>query len=141
MGGINSVFGGFDSHALPPVKEVNIYHKVLTNADHLVNTFLASRRKGLSLKTMDFYAGYLRRSQQVIGINVTGLDIAKFLDSLTCTNGGKHAYFSTLRAFYRWLYSPKSGWNLDPQRNPITYVEPPKVEKRILPSLKQVAPG
>jgi site-specific recombinase XerD len=114
---------------------------VLTNADHLVNTFLASRRKGLSLKTMDFYAGYLRRSQQVIGINVTGLDIAKFLDSLTCTNGGKHAYFSTLRAFYRWLYSPKSGWNLDPQRNPITYVEPPKVEKRILPSLKQVAPG
>tara|TARA_B100000315_G_scaffold245084_1_gene270563 strand:- start:617 stop:889 length:273 start_codon:yes stop_codon:yes gene_type:complete len=90
---------------------------------------------------MDFYAGYLRRSQQVIGINVTGLDIAKFLDSLTCTNGGKHAYFSTLRAFYRWLYSPKSGWNLDPQRNPITYVEPPKVEKRILPSLKQVAPG
>ena len=33
------------------------------------------------------------------------------------------------------LYSSKSGYGLNPQDNPILAVEPPKVEKRILPSL------
>jgi site-specific recombinase XerD len=33
------------------------------------------------------------------------------------------------------LYSPKSGFNLNLQLNPITWVEPPRVDKRILPSL------
>ena len=101
----------------------------------MVNTFLASRRKGTSPRTIDFYEGYLRRSQRVIGSNVTGPDIAKFLDKLGCSNGGKHTYYDVLRVFYRWLYSPRSGYNLDPQRNPIRWTDPPKVEKRILPSL------
>jgi site-specific recombinase XerD len=33
------------------------------------------------------------------------------------------------------LYSPKSGYNLNAQKNPILLVDPPKVEKKILPSL------
>jgi integrase/recombinase XerC len=37
--------------------------------------------------------------------------------------------------FYNWLYSPKSGYNLNPQKNPILQVEAPKVEKKILPAL------
>ncbi len=135
LGGVRSVFGGFDSHTLPPAKRLTLTQKRLTLYVKLVNTFLSSRREGLSPRTIDFYEGYLRRSQQVIGTNITGQDITKFLDSLTCTNGGKHAYFSVLKVFYRWLYNPKSGWNLDPQHNPITCVESPKVEKRILPSL------
>ena len=146
-GGQFIVFGGFDSHALPPDEKVNIKHKVLTSQhkvltsyDQLVSAFLGSRRKGLSPRTIDFYIGYLKRAKKVIGTEVTGQDISKFLDSRTCTMGGKHAYYSTLKVFYRWLYSPKSGWNLDPQCNPITWVEPPKVEKKILPSftVKQV---
>ena len=40
-----------------------------------------------------------------------------------------------LRAFYNWLYSPRSGYNLITQDNPILAVEAPKVGKRILPSL------
>jgi site-specific recombinase XerD len=40
-----------------------------------------------------------------------------------------------LRVFYNWLYSRKSGYNLNPQDNPILAVEAPKVEERILPSL------
>jgi integrase/recombinase XerC len=40
-----------------------------------------------------------------------------------------------LRTFYNWLYSPKSGYALNPQHNPILIVDPPKVGKRILPSL------
>ncbi|GAI93049.1 unnamed protein product, partial [marine sediment metagenome] len=73
----------------------------------------------------------------VVGLNVTGQDITNFLNSLQCTNGGKHAYFRALRAFYSWLYSRKSGYNLNPQDNPILMVDPPKLEKRILPSLTE----
>jgi len=42
-----------------------------------------------------------------------------------------------LRVFYNWLYSPKSGYNLNPQNNPIFIVDAPKVGKKILPSLSQ----
>jgi site-specific recombinase XerD len=134
LGGMKNVSGGFDSHALPPDKQVNIHRKALTH-DSLVNAFLNSRRKGTSPRTIDFYEGYLRRSTRVIGTNVTGPDIARFLDTLGCSNGGKHTYYDVLRVFYRWLYSPRSGYGLDLQLNPITWVEPPKVDKRILPSL------
>jgi site-specific recombinase XerD len=87
----------------------------------------------LSQKTLKFYEGCLKRAP--IGIHVTPRDIDEFLKSLHCSNGGKHGYFKALRVFYRWLYSPKSGYNLNPQDNPILLVEAPKVEKRILPSL------
>jgi len=49
--------------------------------------------------------------------------------------GGRYAYYRKLKASYRWLYSPKSGLALNPQSNPILCVDPPKVEKKILPSL------
>ena len=68
-------------------------------------------------------------------MHVKGQEIARFLNSLKCSNGGKHAYYRTLRVFYNWLYSPKSGYNLNPQDNPILLVDAPKLEKRILPSL------
>jgi site-specific recombinase XerD len=71
----------------------------------------------------------------VVGIGVTGQRIKHFLDSRQCSPGGKHAYYRTLRAFYNWLYSPKSGYGLNPQDNPMLIVESPKVGKRILPSL------
>jgi site-specific recombinase XerD len=103
--------------------------------NELVSNFLTSRRQGLSPKTIKFYEGYLRHSSCVIGLTVTGQHISRFLDSITCSNGGKHAYFRALRAFYTWLYSRKSGYGLNPQDNPILLVEPPKIGKRILPSL------
>jgi len=101
----------------------------------LVSKFIDSRRQGLSPRTIGFYNGYLNRAIPVVGLNVTGQDIAHFLDSLQCSNGGKHAYFRALRAFYGWLYSRKSGYDLNPQNNPVLIVESPKVEKKILPSL------
>jgi integrase/recombinase XerD len=42
-----------------------------------------------------------------------------------------------MRAFYRWLYSPRSGFNLEAQANPMAWVDVPKVPKRILPSLSK----
>jgi len=130
LGGVRSVFGGFDSHTLPPR---NAYHLLTI----LLTTFLKSRRQGLSPKTIDFYKGYLNLAHQVIGLDVTGQDVTQFLDSLQCSGGGKHAYYRVLKTFYNWLYSPKSGYSLNPNDNPILIVDAPKVGKRILPSLSQ----
>ena len=105
------------------------------NGKQLISNFLKSRREGLSSRSIEFYNGYLRLADPVIGLQVRGQDIAHFLDNLGCSNGGKHAYYRALRAFYNWLYSPKSGYNLNPQANPMLAVEAPKVEKMILPSL------
>jgi integrase len=109
----------------------------LSFPSELVSKFLKSRRQGLSPKTLKFYKGYLRHSIYVIGLNINAQDIEQFLDSLQCTNGGKHAYFRTLKTFYFWLYSKKSGYKLSPQDNPISLVDSPKVGKRILPSLTE----
>ncbi len=89
----------------------------------------------MSPRSIKFYDCYLRNANHVIGCHITGRDIAQFLENLVCRNGGKHAYYRVLRAFYNWLYSPKSSYNLNPQDNPILAVEAPKVEKMILPSL------
>ena len=80
---------------------------------------------------------YLNLSREVVGIHVTAQDIQRFLATRQCTNGGRRAYHCVLRNFYNWLYSRRSGYNLDSQDNPILCVEAPKVEKRILPSLTQ----
>lgn len=109
--------------------------EVTPNSIQLISKFIKSRRQGLSKRTIDFYNGYLYHSLLIIGTKIKGQDIIRFLNSLCCTNGGKRAYFSALRAFYNWLYSPKSGVKLNYQDNPILAVDPPKVEKRILPSL------
>jgi site-specific recombinase XerD len=109
----------------------------LGNRNELVSNFLKSRRQGLSKETLAFYEKYLHKATRAVGLNVTGQDIARFLDSLQCTNGGKHAYFRALRALYNWLYSPKSGYGLNPQNNPILAVDSPKREKRIMPSLDE----
>jgi integrase/recombinase XerC len=101
----------------------------------LVSNFLKSRREGLSPESIEFYQGYLRLAESVIGFHITGQDISRFLSNRSCTNGGKHAYYRALRAFYNWLYSRKSGYNLNAQDNPMLLVESPKVERKILPSL------
>jgi site-specific recombinase XerD len=103
--------------------------------NELVERFIASRREGLSSRTIDNYRLYLRLASEVVGLNVTGQAIQRFIASRKCTNGGKHAYFRCLRAFYNWLYSPKSSLALKLQDNPMLIVEAPKVEKKILPSL------
>jgi len=68
-------------------------------------------------------------------MQVPSQSISLFLDSLECSEGGKHAYFRVFKVFYTWLYSRKSGYHLNPQDNPILFIDPPKVGKRILPSL------
>jgi integrase/recombinase XerC len=103
----------------------------------MVSKFISSRRQGLSPRTITFYQGYLNHSLTVIGGDITYQDISSFLESLRCTTGGKHAYFRVLRCFYTWLYSRRSGYNLNSNDNPMLAIEPPKQPKRILPSLTE----
>jgi site-specific recombinase XerD len=97
--------------------------------------FIESRRDGLSQNSISFYQGYLARASSVTGINTSCRDINHFLKSLTCSGGGKHAYYRCLRAYFNWLYSRKSGYKLNNQDNPILDVEAPKVDRKTLPSL------
>ena len=101
----------------------------------LIQHFVKSRRQRLSPRTLDYYEKTLGLAGAVVGIDARGQDIGQFLDALQCSNGGKHAYYRALRCFYNWLYSPKSGMKLNPQDNPMSLVDAPKVEKKILPSL------
>jgi len=48
---------------------------------------------------------------------------------------GRHAYYRALRAFYNWLFSPRSGMGLNPWDNPMKWIDPPKMPRRVLPSL------
>jgi len=54
---------------------------------------------------------------------------------LLCSIGGKHAYYRAISVFYNWLYSPRSGFNLRIDQNPIWLVEPPERPKIIPHSL------
>jgi len=92
LGGNKLVSGGFDPHALPPIC-----------ISTLLTGFLNSRRQGLSKRTQAWYSDYLNLAHVVVGIGVTGQDISQFLNTLPCSNGGKHAYYRALKAFYNWL--------------------------------------
>ena len=124
--GTSSVHGGFDTHSLPPTPEVN---------QELTESFLQSRRGGLSPETLNSYEGYLRRSASVTGPSVTGQEIKRFLDSRQRSMAGKHAYYRVLRAFHNWLFSHTSGTGLDPWGNPMKWIHSPKLAKGMLPSL------
>ncbi len=106
-----------------------------SGTNKLLSDFIKSRRQGLSPRTIDFYTRILSNASPALGIDISGQNIQQFLNNLQCTNDGRHGYYRALRTFYRWLYSPKSGYRLNPQDNPILLVEAPKVDKKILPSL------
>jgi hypothetical protein len=67
----------------------------------------------------------------MVGTHVSGQDIGQFLNHLHCTNGGKNAYYRALRVFCNWLYSPESGYNLNPQDNPMLVVDAPKLDLKM----------
>jgi site-specific recombinase XerD len=102
-----------------------------------INSFLKSRRDGISPKTVTFYSGYLNRSISFLGLTPKPNEVYEFINSLSCSIGGKHAYYRAISVFYNWLYSPKSGFGFDINSNPIALVDPPKKPKLILPSLSR----
>ncbi len=101
-----------------------------------IEAFIKSRRDGLSPRTInDFYKCYLTKAVPKLGLTPTPKRLNSFIGSLPCSEGGKHAYFRALRAFYRWLYSPRSGWESKHYKNPMPLIDSPKIPQRIMPSL------
>ena len=72
----------------------------------LVADFVNNRRvRGLTPRTLEFYAGYLTGFVDLVGqplLNLTNDALAECLANLPCGPGGKHAYLRVLRAFYSW---------------------------------------
>jgi site-specific recombinase XerD len=95
----------------------------------LIDAFLASRRQGLSKLTKGFYKSCLSKA---IGMELSPQGINDFLSSLNCGNG-KHSYFRSLRVLCNWLVR-----NGRLSINPITNIDPPKIQKMIPPSLSQL---
>jgi site-specific recombinase XerD len=105
--------------------------------DKAIHLFLKSRRDGTSPKTILFYQQPLCKAIPVLGLNPTPRQINRYLDTLPCSTGGKHAYYRGISVFYNWLYSPRSGFKFVPFQNPIALIDPPQRPKLILPSLNK----
>jgi site-specific recombinase XerD len=102
-----------------------------------IDMFFKSRSQGLSHRTIQFYSSILVAAYDVARPGTSPSRINAYLKSLNGNMGNKHAHFRALRAFYNWLYSPRSGVGLKLQDNPILYVDPPKTPKLILPALSK----
>ena len=74
---------------------------------------------------------YEWRLQRFIGYPLTSQGVKDFLDNLTCSNG-KWNYFKSLRALINWLFR-----NCYIPDNPITFVETPKRQKKLLPAISR----
>ena len=101
----------------------------------VLELFLKSRREGISPNTLRDYKITLSKALHMLGLTPTTKTLNRFLSSLHCSLGGKYGYFKDLRAFFNWLYSPRSGLGFRPEDNPVTWVDAPKRPQLILPSL------
>jgi len=122
------------SHARLPIPTLPQIQNTATDAEkvnqkltnNMLDTFLASRRQGMSKHTLLFYQRCLSKA---IGIELSPQGISLFLASLRCGNA-KHSYFRAIRAFCNWSY--KEGLL---KENPIDRVDTPIVAKKLLPSI------
>jgi site-specific recombinase XerD len=105
------------------------------HVDKAIDLFLKSRRNGVSENTIVFYRKPLTKAIPVLGLITTPRQLNTYLDSLSCSTGGRHAYYRAISVFYNWLYSPRSGFDLRTRENPIALIDPPKRPRLILPSL------
>ncbi len=121
------------SHARLPIPTLPQIQNALSDAEKvnqltsdMLDTFLASRRQGMSNHTMLFYQRCLNKA---IGIELSPQGISLFLASLRCGNA-KHSYYRAIRALCNWSY--KEGLL---KENPIDRVDTPIVAKKLLPSI------
>ncbi len=91
-----------------------------------IDDFLASRRQGLSMRTLEFYRDTL---YQAIDIELTPKGINNWLTNLDCGNA-KLSYYRAIKVFCNWLYKSKKI-----VKNPISLVDKPKVSKKLLPAI------
>ncbi len=115
--------------------------KGLVDIEKSIDLFLKSRRNGIAQGSIDFYKKYLIKAIPILGLTPTPRDINDYFNSLSCSLGGKHAYFRAISVFYNWLYSPKSVFNPGAINNPVALIDPPKRPNLIQPSLTKEQVG
>jgi len=108
------------------------------NESGLLTLFLRDRQeKGLTVNTIEYYSMYLKKFLSEMDKPVAGIekeDITEFIGSLTCSPGGKHAYFRAIRAFFRWMEAEGLISN-------IPRMVAPKVPKPLRPAVSAVDVG
>ena len=97
-----------------------------TASQKWVDEFLASRRQGLSKRTLEYYRDILSR---LIGTDLTPKGINAWLTSLNVDNA-KLNYYQVTKIFCNWLYKSKKI-----AKNPLDLVDKPKTAKRIPPAV------
>ena len=74
------------------------------SVENLVTSFLADREyRNLSTETIRFYKGYIRRFLNQIDfppLSASRAQLTHYISNMGCSQGGKHACFRALRAFY-----------------------------------------
>jgi len=91
-----------------------------------VDEFFASRRQGLSQRTLEYYRDILN---QFIGTDLTPRGINDWLASLNVGNA-KLNYYQVVKIFCSWLHRSRKI-----NRNPTDLVDRPKIEKRLMPAI------
>ncbi len=93
-----------------------------------VDEFLASRRQGISQRTLEFYRDILYR---LIGTELTAKGINAWLTSLNVGNA-KLNYYQATKIFCNWLYKSKKI-----NSNPADLVDRPKIKNVIPPAVTE----
>ena len=94
----------------------------------LLEKFIIFRPQGTSIRSMEAYHYTL---DGFVGYPITSQGITTYLASLTCRNG-KAKFYSCLRTLCNWLH--RNGYIAE---NPINQVSPPKIQRRLLPAVRQ----
>lgn len=97
-----------------------------------IQKFLLNRQsRNLSPKTLQWYSDHLKtfaRSYPELPTNPELIE--DFLANMLVSPATKHAYFRTLKAFYRFI---SSRYNLP---NPVAQLRPPYCPKKVMPTLE-----
>jgi len=104
--------------------------KILTTPNRLLSNFIASRRQGISPRTVEFYKYCL--STFVNSYEITTDGINSFLADLKCGNA-KLNYYRAITVFVHWLI--RIGYL---KENPLDRVDKPKPTKKILPRVTTI---
>jgi integrase len=125
-----------------PIGVSIIRHGQLVSAAELLTQRVVAQF--LSLAGHQWHRTYLAKSFPPLTLESSIHEIQTFIDrdcgrkdkngKSLINPGGRHAYYRAIRSFFNWAYSPASELGLDAGKNPIRWVKPPQVPKRLMPA-------
>jgi site-specific recombinase XerD len=107
------------------------------NVTDIIEKFISLHEK----PTVRFYKVYLPKCFPPLTLVSKPPEINEFIKLRPCSPGGQDAYARALRAFFKWVYSPRSECGFRFEDSPHLWIDRVKVPKRILPSQTQESVG